>query len=377
MTLSLNVQRDIIRRTLMGSAGAWMYTLVTLFGFQLGYVRIAGELLVIGLGIYWLGHLAMLGLFIRGRTRHLDDPALVLYQMVWAIITVTLVLYHAMEIRAAFMMAYLSILPFGAFRLGWRGFFGISVFTLACYLGALILLQHNQTIERWDAQIEVLVGLTFLIAMLGYSILGREFSRLREMLIDSNHQLRLALIKIEELAIRDELTGLYNRRYLENALEKQSAQANRDATPFVLAFIDLDHFKVINDEHGHPVGDQVLVEFSELLQQSVREVDTVSRFGGEEFVILASGVGIESANVLFERILQKVAVTPFANNKVALTISIGLTQYREAEEAAKLIQRADKLLYRAKALGRNQIVKASDEIEAMTESTEQAALLID
>jgi diguanylate cyclase (GGDEF)-like protein len=355
MDVSLDYQRDTRRRTLLASCGALLYTLVFLICYWLGYVLIDQASLIILLVTFWLGHLATLGFVIRRHIKKLDAPSMTLPHMVWAIIFVSISLYHTVEIRPALMMAYLTILPFGAFRLNWRGFFGITLFTLAGYATALFLLQQTRP-GHWSPQIELIIGLTFLLAMLGYCTLGREFSMLRERLTKSNQELQLALSKIEELVITDELTGLYNRRHLIEMLDKQRAMANREGTPFVLAFIDLDKFKLINDEFGHVIGDKVLRQFSELLQESVREVDLVSRYGGEEFVLLLRGVGIETAEIVLERIRISVEQLKFSEQSLAMTISVGITEYIALETAEETLDRADKLLYVAKQKGRNRVV---------------------
>ena len=258
-------------------------------------------------------------------------------------------------------MAYLSIMPFGAFRLRWQAFFGLTLFTMACYALALFLLQQSLP-GRWIVELEVLIGLAFFIALSGYSVLGREFSRLRDTLSDKNHQLIKALNKIEELAITDELTGLYNRRYLLTSLEQQRAIANREGSPFVVAFIDLDNFKAVNDNHGHLIGDQTLKQFSLLLQESVREVDLVARYGGEEFVLLLNGVSIDTANLVVERIRELVERMRFSELQLKQTISVGITQYQGTETSEEIIHRADKLLYQAKGKGRNRVESVEEAV---------------
>jgi len=355
MDVSSESQRDTVRRTLLASCGALLYSAVFLFCYWLGYVLIDAANLVILLITFWAGHLATLGLVLARNKQQLKSPSMTLPHMIWAIIFVSISLYHTVEIRPALMMAYLTILPFGAFRLHWRGFFGITLFTFSCYAIALFLLQQSRP-GQWSPEVEMIIGLTFLLAMLGYCTLGREFSMLRERLISSNQQLSLALSKIEELAITDELTGLHNRRHLMNVLDKQRAIANREGTPFVLAFIDLDNFKLINDKFGHGIGDKVLKQFSELLQESVREVDLVARYGGEEFVLLLNGLKIETAAIVVERIRDSVEKMKFSDQRLAMTISVGMTEYISLETAEETLDRADKLLYVAKQEGRNRVV---------------------
>jgi len=148
-----------------------------------------------------------------------------------------------------------------------------------------------------------------------------------------------------------------------NVLEQQRAVTNREGSSFVLAFIDLDNFKRINDEYGHGTGDDVLRQFSVLLQDSVREVDLVSRYGGEEFVLLLNGVGIETASIVVERIREAVEILPFSQSDLSMTISVGITEYKAPEAVTETLDRADKLLYVAKREGRNRVVQESAEAQ--------------
>ncbi len=360
MEISLNSQRvsqlDTLRRTLLASGGAFLYSLVILVCYFLGYVLIEVEKLVLLFTCFWSGHIASVVFVYRRHRQNINAPSMTLVHMIWAIIFVSITLYHTVEIRSALMMAYLTILPFGAFRLKWRGFFGVTLFTLASYAVALFFIQQTRS-GFWSPQVEVIIGVTFLLAMMGYCILGREFSMMRERLTQSNQQLTAALIKIEELAITDELTGIYNRRHLLDRLDKQRAIANREGSSFVLAFIDLDKFKSINDQFGHCIGDDVLRQFSDLLRESIREVDLVARYGGEEFVLLLNGVGIETAAIVVERIRSAVEGLRFSDENLAMTISVGITEYLAPETAKETLERADKLLYKAKQDGRNRVVQ--------------------
>jgi diguanylate cyclase (GGDEF)-like protein len=356
METSLDSLRDTMRRTLLASCGAFLYSFVILICYWLGYILIERTEMIMLVVTFWAGHLGFIAFVFSRHKKRINAPSMTLAHMVWAIIFVSITLFHTVEIRSALMMAYLTILPFGAFRLQWRGFFGITLFTLACYALALFLLQQSRP-GQWIPQVEIIIGLTFLLAMMGYCILGREFSEMRERLTQSNQQLIAAFTRIEELAITDELTGLHNRRHLLDRLDKQRAMANREGSRFVLAFIDLDKFKRINDEYGHGIGDSVLHQFSELLQESIREVDLVARYGGEEFVLLLNGVGIETAAIVVERIRDAVEHMRFSERSLAMTISVGLTEYRAPELATETLERADKLLYKAKKDGRNRVVQ--------------------
>lgn len=356
MEVSLSSPRDTQRRTLLASFGALLYSFVIFLCYGLGYIIIEPATLLTLTAVFWVGHLSILSfVFLRHKQKR-SVYSMSLPHMIWAIIFVSIILYHTVEIRSALLMAYLTILPFGAFRLQWRGFLGITIFTLASYALALFLLQLHRP-GQWSPEFEAITGLTFLLAMFGYCVLGHEFSLMRNRLSESNDKLQVALEKISELAITDELTGLYNRRHLLKVLEQQRALANREGTPFVLAFIDLDNFKNVNDEFGHAVGDDVLRQFSAVLQDSIREVDLVARYGGEEFVILLNGVGIDTAAIVVERIRLIVEQRSFSKTDLHITMSVGITEHQAPEMVADTLARADKLLYVAKQEGRNRIVR--------------------
>ena len=162
---------------------------------------------------------------------------------------------------------------------------------------------------------------------------------------------------MRHLAETDPLTGLCNRRALDEKLRQEVDRAVRYGTVLTCVMIDLDNFKALNDEHGHPTGDRVLAQFAELLRREQRSVDVVARYGGEEFVVLLPETGTSGARLFAERILRRVAATPFgeAGRPVSLTISLGLATFPDAraEDGDGLLRLADRNLLRAKADGRN------------------------
>lgn len=156
----------------------------------------------------------------------------------------------------------------------------------------------------------------------------------------------------------DELTSLGNRRWLREEAEEAFERRRRHGVPISLMLLDLDHFKTINDRFGHPVGDAVLVAFTRLLEQQVRHVDRVARMGGEEFAVLLPDSDLAGAGALAERIREATSVMampgPAAGEQ--LTVSIGVVEAGEEKGLDRLYSRADQLLYRAKAGGRNRVV---------------------
>ena len=173
-------------------------------------------------------------------------------------------------------------------------------------------------------------------------------------------EIRLAREKMARMAARDVLTGLHNRRYLFEALEREKARSDRHSRNLTVCMIDLDHFKRINDTHGHPAGDRVLSEIGKLLLRWARETDLPCRYGGEEFAVVLPETNLEGARIACERLRRMVAEHGFEYEDLTLkvTISIGIAFYDNTtkETVSELINKADKALYRAKKEGRNRVV---------------------
>jgi diguanylate cyclase (GGDEF)-like protein len=156
-------------------------------------------------------------------------------------------------------------------------------------------------------------------------------------------------------AERDPLTGLGNRRHLERRWAELLPAAQREARPLALAQIDIDHFKSVNDRHGHATGDRVLVAMAQLLRDNTRTGDVIVRHGGEEFVVILPGMSLQRAAEVCERLRERVATHMWPGVGQLVTISIGLTA-APPYDAAVLMQRADEALYSAKHGGRNRLV---------------------
>lgn len=162
--------------------------------------------------------------------------------------------------------------------------------------------------------------------------------------------------KLEELVSKDPLTHLYNRRAFNALVEKEIARSIRHSVPITLAVLDIDHFKKVNDEFGHDVGDQVLCGFANELSLNMRKEDLICRWGGEEFVILLSAATTEKAFGHMEALREKIATMDF-NPVPHVTFSTGMSTLREGEDFKAWFKRADKALYQAKESGRNRIIK--------------------
>jgi two-component system cell cycle response regulator len=166
------------------------------------------------------------------------------------------------------------------------------------------------------------------------------------------------------MAVTDALTGLHNRRYMENHLSTLVEQASTRAKPLALMILDIDFFKSINDTYGHDAGDDVLREFAVRIRKSIRGIDLACRYGGEEFVIVMPETGLDVAGMVAERLRRSIAGETFAVNKgtkrIDVTISIGLaTLDNKDEPVADVLKRADMALYQAKHDGRNRVVSTA------------------
>lgn len=182
---------------------------------------------------------------------------------------------------------------------------------------------------------------------------GLRLNELQDQLIAAREQLRVE-------AMYDSLTGLLNRAAFFKTFEREVARATREGTPLALVMADIDHFKAINDRHGHIAGDTVLTEAARRLRGCLRSSDVLGRFGGEEFVVLASGCNIENAAEMAERFRVRVSAEPigFANTSLRLTMSLGVAGTSDMGRADGLLQAADAALYQAKQSGRNRIAVA-------------------
>lgn len=171
--------------------------------------------------------------------------------------------------------------------------------------------------------------------------------------------------QIKLLGLRDPLTGVNNRRFFEQRISEEFSRAIRNAAPLACLFVDLDHFKRINDSYGHQTGDLVLKQIAQLLNDSLRQGDVLARYGGEEFVILLADANQQVAAEIAERMRRLVAETHFNaldGQAIHMTLSIGIATLKPgyATTIKRLLQSADQAVYEAKLSGRNQIRISTD-----------------
>lgn len=348
-----------LRRSLMAVGAGFANGLVILVAWQLGYVFFSSASLAVYFFISSLGYILFPLLIYTNKNLKYADPSMTSQQIAWQLLMVMVCMYAAPGIRELLIVNFLLILLFAVFRYPPKRLPILSLVLLTSYL-LVILAQFIWSPITIHWQHELVTSLVFLLGLIGVSLLGIEIGNLRVALKKRNEYLAIIMAKNERLAVTDELTGLYNRRHLMKILHRQKSLSDRGDYHFSIGFIDLDHFKQVNDTYGHGSGDKALIAVAEEITRSLRDVDYVARIGGEEFVMVLSQTGYAEALRIAERFradLEKLVIK-LADGypDLSLTTSIGIATYQPEELVNVLIQRADKAVYAAKTCGRNCVV---------------------
>ncbi len=191
-----------------------------------------------------------------------------------------------------------------------------------------------------------------------FNLMTDRLQRSRAEVMAANQALQTQNQLLENLAVTDSLTGLYNRKKLDDILAEQFARFRRNHRPFAVLMLDLDYFKSINDKYGHVAGDQVLADVAAILKQSIRSIDYAARYGGEEFVLVLAETAFDAAIDIAERIRSVVENRPTdaSAERISITVSLGVARSREEDAGPEqALARADEALYQAKRSGRNRV----------------------
>jgi diguanylate cyclase len=315
--------------------------------------------------VWWwtLGSLGgMAGFFVLircGLSRRARDPSLTVPQMVYAIVCGVVAYALVGEGRGGVFPIVMVIIAFGMFQLRPREVSAVGLFAVGAFGIAMSLMAWLRP-AVYVPRVELGHFLMVATMMPAMSLLAGRLSRMRERMRRQKMDLAQAVSRIQELATRDELTGLPNRRHMLELMEQELRRCVRSGHTFCLAVIDIDHFKRINDEHGHAVGDEVLRQLAHEMQGQLRMSDVLARWGGEEFVAMLSDSRAALARGGVERLRDHVMHLNCHADGLALavTVSVGLAEHRAGESVAQTLERADRALYDAKAQGRNRLVMA-------------------
>jgi diguanylate cyclase len=260
------------------------------------------------------------------------------------------------QIGMLFMLTLIVAVATAALQLPLRHVLVVSGVVAAAALGLLMWRGSRFGVPVDDVWLRLLCGLWFAVVLGKIAAINLIGTGMRNALSASNARLAAALTQVRELSERDELTGLQNRRSILTMLTDERARYARGGSSFAVAILDIDHFKRVNDRHGHGMGDEVLRTFAKIVSGTLRSTDRIARFGGEEFLLLMPNTAEERlALVAAERFRSAVAAHAWHELSAGLeiTCSIGLTMSRAGESMAEMLERADAALYRAKAEGRN------------------------
>ncbi len=292
-----------------------------------------------------------------GWTLHFRDPALTVAQMLTGQ-TMAVVAYMLMhEFRGALIALSVAVTSFGTFSLSRDRQWAMSLYALLTMGGGMLWMSVRDPMN-FPPEVEAVHFLVLLILQFMAALLGAQFGEMRRRLRSRKRELEDALERIQELANRDSLTGLYNRRYAQELIDHHVHLKERNGRPLAMALIDLDHFKQVNDQYGHALGDRVLQTFAQQARQVTRDADIVARWGGEEFLIVMPETSADGAALLVERLRETLSVLAVSDEAPALRIafSSGITAHRAGEHTDQTVQRADEALYEAKSAGRHRSV---------------------
>jgi diguanylate cyclase (GGDEF)-like protein len=293
-----------------------------------------------------------------GLTLRFADPALTMPQMAFAIVAMAAAYVINPPVRGMLLMIVALVLVFAAFMLSPRasralGFFAVTL------LGLVMLAMATHAPQTFDPALERIHFAFAAVVLPVISMLAGDLSEMRSRLKVQKAELQHALARIHKLATRDDLTGLVNRRHMEELAAMEQRRAMRSGSLPCLCLVDIDHFKRINDHHGHAAGDEVLRLFARHAEASMRETDVLARWGGEEFLVMLPDTQPDEARTGFERLRRVLSRDEAwgAHAHMRVSFSAGLTHWRPGEALRDALARADHALYEAKASGRDRLVE--------------------
>ena len=287
--LTLSEQRLLRRHGRSAAAVMAMQTLLCVIYWRLGYFQLSGHDFIVLFGSIWGGMVLYMLLLGLGATLRFSEPSLSLPLIGFCTAVFISCAFYVDEFRLAVVMLYFAALMLVSFRLSGRVMVLVACVASASYAGMLWRVFDDRGVQL-SLSVEALQWLVFSMISISFAITGGSINQLRNTLADKNRALSGALEQVREMAIRDDLTGLFNRGHLMEILERQKALADSGQTPFSVCYVDLDHFKQINDHFGHEWGDRVLKRFSEIVETDIKPgiywkipfVDNVIRVDGGE-----------------------------------------------------------------------------------------------
>jgi diguanylate cyclase (GGDEF)-like protein len=349
-------RRGPLALTLLAVLVYALFGLVTAWQVRLGLMSVGDWAAWTSISLS--GILAFFLLIRTGLSRRLgSDPSLTLAQTAFG--TASTVFGYAIDppLRGAIIAIMMLNLVWGMFVLRQRQAQGLCMYGLVL-LGTTMVWKSTTQPALFPPHIEALHFAFATILLTATSALSIRMGELRMRLAGRKQELQDALATIRVLAQIDELTRLSNRRHVFELLKAEQARCVRSAQPLSLVLIDLDHFKAVNDQHGHAVGDAALRGFAQALREGLRETDGAGRWGGEEFLLVLPHMNADAAAALVDRLRAALAqrLLDPAVPELRVSFSAGISECAGGEVAQDAIARADNALYEAKNAGRGRTV---------------------
>jgi diguanylate cyclase (GGDEF)-like protein len=361
--LDVLLSTDPVQRVRLAQAGLAMLVLATAVA-AMHYFVWAGTAQLLGVWLWSAGTLAGMVVFFvlirSGWSRSRHEPSLTVPQMLFAL-TSGAVAYALLGAgRGAVFPVVMVILMFGMFIASPRQMRWVSAYAVLLF-GATMALMTLAQPAAYPAVIEV--GHFLLVATMvpAVSLLAARLSRIRHRSRLHRAELAQALSRLREHTTRDELTGLINRRHMQELMEQEHQRCIRSGQSFCLAMLDIDRFKPVNEAHGYAVGDAVLRAVAQEALRQVRVSDMLSRWGGDDFVLMMSDTRATLASGGLERLQQRVGALRILHGNMALSVSItaGLAEHHAGETVMQTLERAERALHEAQAHGRDRVVVAA------------------
>ena len=363
------IQRLLLKRFAL-AAGTYALALLLLWlAYFTGHYEESLPAVAVGSSLVVISQATLFAMFYCGWNQRFSDPSLTEAQVLLGLGWQTWLIAHLDEARGAFLVFYVLILLFGLFHLSRRAFVRCALLVFFSFC-AITLWEgyHFQLQDPAMAVLQVcvlLIVLLWLVLYARYVQASRQLMRQRRFALQAHQDtLRGMMRQLEDLVATDELTGLFNRRHFLR-LASRELNAMDAGVVHGLALIDLDHFKRINDVHGHAAGDQVLQAFASVATACLRDGDVLARYGGEEFVVLLPDCDAERLTACCERLrIAFTDVEMVGLNVRNLSLSAGMTLLELGDDLDDALQRADQALYRAKRDGRNRCAAAWENADA-------------
>lgn len=346
-----------LRRTSLALVGAFVLTIICYIFFKENLFRVSPHQFFWMIFLFWIGNLSFLLFIASGYNKHLKDPSLTVPQIFWGISTTMVAIYFTNELRSVLLMMSLLAILFASFYVRNRQLYLIVLYSIACYALIIFLLKDTPGVI-FNLYQEIITLFIYSLVALCFASFILEIIGLRAHTHVKATGLLSELKKSELESLTDPLTGIGNRKYILELLERQRLLTSRkEQYHFCIMLLDIDFFKKVNDQFGHKIGDLVLQLISTVTQKTIRKIDFMGRIGGEEFLIITPFSDLIHAKISAERVRSSVEAINFDNlaPNLKITLSIGCTQYHWPESLEVVLKRVDEALYVAKKGGRNQV----------------------